>query len=252
MANLFRNLLWSFIFSFLVFGIGQTTLAYNQNFDSLNVGDISGQDSWTGGTTWDIGSNNPSSQGGKNTEFTGGYANVERIIGGETSGAYRFRMRSNATAVGYFILSEGASQKILIRYNSTPQITANGNVSQSYVAGTWYENCIEFNNAVDTYDFYVDDILKNTGVAYGSVATNLDTIRFDTDAGGNVTAIDDIRSVVSCVESEESVWVDNSWNASSTLATTSVLQLADSFLFHSFLIFIISAIISFEILRLFL
>ena len=179
------------------------TWLYTQNFDTLNLADLNGQDFWSGDVAADV-ENTTVLQG---TQSVGNAAGVEtfmtRTVIATTSGIVHFRIRksvSNADthAVGF---QDGGSTKASINLNSAGNMVLNGSTTlQTYSANTNYDIDMQYDAATDQSRARVDVGTYSAWTNFHSAGADFDTIYFEkSNAGATAAAywddIDDSNAV---------------------------------------------------------
>lgn len=187
--------------------------SYNQTFDALNDGDLNGQDSWSGGTGYDVVSTG-AYKGGK-AEWclsTDGDTVISRVITGVTDGTMYVVLRiddwGNANNEHHFYLYDDGGYKLTdfgLRNESGGilKYSYRGTTQESLGAGltdTWYIFCIEYNTNADqtfrlkwkvdggTYSAFTDWKLSNNASFDGTIAM----VRINTEGGNWGGWVDEI------------------------------------------------------------
>lgn len=176
---------------------------YTQNFDSLNTGDLNGQDSWSGNTAFDV-------QTG--TVYAGAKAvgincqnglYIIRNISAVTTGVITFYVQKSSigNGLGYVTLRDATGFRIGVVMHSDGYISAYHNDATpaydhllAYSANTWYKITIDFDALNKTYDVYIDDLIyANDFYMYSSRTDDISIIRLDTDGTNAYYYVDEIQ-----------------------------------------------------------
>lgn len=171
---------------------------YEQLFNTLNDGDLNGQDSWTGGANYDV-QTTTKYEGAKGIEGVNTNQNIARTITGVTSGTLYVAMRMSAHGAGsgdaaFDLLTSGTDIAVRTQFrgDSDNVVTTDGASTQTLIAG--------FNSAIfylfeitlngdDTYNIRYHDGTSwsspLTNLDYGDGAGDIDTVRLN--SGGDQT-----------------------------------------------------------------
>ena len=145
---------------------------YTQNFNSLSDGDLNGQDSWSGDTTFDVQAT-VSSDAGKSVEYANAAEGlIQRTITGVTDGTMRIELRKDTTLLGNMQVGLGkgdwgtGSNRLAIvglgynlNFDKIYWISAGTSEAtiQSFSASTFYTIDIDFDCGTDQYRVRVDE-----------------------------------------------------------------------------------------------
>lgn len=137
--------------------------AYTQKFDSLNTGDLNGQDGWSGNAAFDV-QTSVVFKGAKAVSFhnntdDGIFRTIKAMPGGRVHVAIRStannvtgpQIRLHSGATGLCLVAMGSSGQIILWTGSTTQNLG------AYSANTWYEVVIEFDCRTDKFRVSIDN-----------------------------------------------------------------------------------------------
>ena len=191
-----KFLLGGMILSVLLFAFQARAAAwdYQQNFDALTLGDLNGQDSWSGDATFDV----EDSVVAQGTKAVSANSSTEVLIdrtitANPDSGTFWFAMRTTLDAgagdqSGAFIILKTAGSFGRVRFNNH-NIIADGLSAVTLVTGysvdTWYTIGIQFVDATHA-KFNVNGGTFSSSIDMGG--TGVDTIRLSSPDGTAATA----------------------------------------------------------------
>lgn len=100
---------------------------YDQGFETLNTGDLNGQDSWSGDTDFDVTTSNPY-EGLKCVTGTAANGTISRAFTASTSGVAYFAMRHSGTGDASFVFRTTGNTvtRFLVTFDSTNVVVTSG------------------------------------------------------------------------------------------------------------------------------
>lgn len=99
---------------------------------------------------------------------TGSFTSVFKFRQPSPYGGFKATLKDGAGTAGVVIRTDGGQ----IKYTKS----GGANVTvQPYTAGIWYEVTVVVNVATDTYDIYVDGVLKTTGATFAQPVADIST-----------------------------------------------------------------------------
>ena len=155
---------------------------YEQLFDGLNDGNLSGQDSWTDDTEWQVVTDAISYEGTKCIKnIVSNTRSTKRDITAVTSGTFYFSMRSGDTAIQapWFDAYDSTTRLFLVRFelDELEILDSTGWVKiQDIVDDTWYRIGVEFDCSTDIFNISVDSSAFSGNYDFVSATTDLDNI----------------------------------------------------------------------------
>lgn len=149
--------------------------SYTQTFDSLTTGNLNGQDSWSGATTYQV-ETTTKFKGAKACSVASGNNDMQRTITAVDSGDMYWAMEYSGTNSGYggMYFYNGATLAGLVRFDSGPSVIevlgsgAYTTILSNPVSDTWYIINVNFISATQ---FKVR--IKAAGGAWGSFTSAL-------------------------------------------------------------------------------
>ena len=180
---------------------------YEQNFNSLADGNLSGQDGWMGDVQFDV-QTSEIYEGTKGVSAVGDWTSnrINRPFTGVNDGSVYIAMRVSATVhTAPLAFYEGAGYRMAIGFLNTGYIAIQDNVSgwvniQTYNADQWYVINIEFDNVAQAnkYRARVYDgnwsAFSDWKTILGGSYTNIDTISLYNDQAAATIYWDTIKS----------------------------------------------------------
>ena len=164
------NDIWNSSFSIINLNLLKIMAAVTDNFDGYNDGDLNGQGSWTGGTSFDV-QGTVKQAGTKAVSGSGAAEEVTKAFSaGVATGNQQFYMRRDNKGSGDFTIrmSEGGTRKII--FGNSLDRGYDGNFA--YYSGTgwtdtgvafnddtWYKCRIEWRDSDKKARYYVNDVL---------------------------------------------------------------------------------------------
>lgn len=172
---------------------------YTQNFDGLNDGDLTGQDSWSGDTSYDV-QTTTVLEGTKSVgSVANGEVDIDRAITGVTDGVASIKMRKGSTILWAFQFQEGAVYKFdAIMNPGSGNVEARGATSESagaFTLNTTHTIDTEFDVSTDQLRVRLDGGTFTAWVDFAAtVTTAVDEIRMSKqNAGTQGVYFDDIK-----------------------------------------------------------
>jgi hypothetical protein len=160
---------------------------YTQNFESLNTGDLTGQDSWSGAVQYDVASDVAKAAVG--TQYVqrasgGTWPEINRVITAVTDGAMEIYVFSgDGTAGAYQSFDLRKTTTIAVRVNvgqigSGQNITWENGANSPFSVSTnrWYKIRITYDTGTDKYSIHIDDVEKETNVAFSNNVAEIDSL----------------------------------------------------------------------------
>lgn len=188
---------------FLPISTAHAAWTYTQNMDGLTGAgaDLNGQDSWSGGTGYDV-TTAGTMQGTKYVNMiTSTEQDMQRTVTSSTSGVMSVMMRKgSASALIWDVrINSGATIGTFVRFSpdgNIYQLHSGSTVLQTYTAATNYAVETEYDVATDQYRVRIDGgAWSSWQVFYLSATfTSVDRIFFSKqDAGTQGVSFDDIK-----------------------------------------------------------
>lgn len=162
---------------------GDNVWIYYENFNSRTVGDLNGQDGWSGDTNFDVTTSNPH-EGAKTLIDSATSGEIIRTIPSLASGrALVWRMHSTTTAQSYFVLREGTGVKIYTALFTGYMRIYNGSIwagVKAYSTNTYYRNEILWDN---NQNKLIADTVDSGWSAGNGTWSTINNIRLLADTG---------------------------------------------------------------------
>lgn len=197
------------------FNLALIPWTYTQNFDSLTVGDLNGQDSWSGSVLYDI-QTSVKYQGTKAVQGIGTNANMTRALTATDQGVMYFAMmKPDTISDASFQLMTGGNTavRLQVTFQSGNITVTNGAGSSTVIAGystaTFYLFEVTY-NLNNTHSIrYHDGVSWSTPITALTAVNNgtIDGIRFNQGSTG--TAYWDIITPTSPVTNNIVLTVDS-------------------------------------------
>lgn len=163
---------------------------YEQNFNALNDGDLNGQDSWSGGTGYDV-QTSVVYEGAKAVIGDSTNQNIDRAITAVSAGTVYFAMRHNGTSnMSLRFLTGGSNIRFQVTFSSSNITVSNGAGTVTLVTGYGTSQFYLFEVTFNSSNQHVVRVHDGTSWSLPTAtltATNngdVDTIRINQGATG--------------------------------------------------------------------
>lgn len=207
---------------------GPNTFILFEDFNSLNDGDLNGQNGWSGHVNWDV-SQTTKYEGAKAAQSAAGGTTVA-VSKAISSGAvawrlfFQARMRhsSVSTANGLDIyLLEGTNQISALsidasQFKALASVTVWTNIGKVPVNDTWYKALLAI-DATNTHKTWVDDVQYSPASQgnYVNVSSTINSIKLEQYTAGGTALVDQI--IVGYYLATAPAW--GSWGNEETILT---------------------------------
>src|SRR3989338_9746105 len=168
---------------------------YEQTFNTLNNGDLNGQDSWSGAVEYDIQSS-IRKEGTKSVKVNAVSTSklIERTVPSFTSGQMYFSVRRDTSSVGYFgfyLRNSTAGHVAFIYLKPNGNISAYEGAAQTeriigtYQPNTWYRIGIDYSASTDQYRANINNGAWSSWYDAVAATSEINQIKLYADSNAN-------------------------------------------------------------------